>query len=128
VGGALEFGERLVPAAAGGQVGTEAGWLMAARKARVRSLSARSLGSPAARASWAASAISRLVAGSSRPVAASSCEMELRRTSAASSAARAASTRACSRSSRPARQDTYTPTRIAAMMIRITLVSTGGAP
>ena len=50
--------------------------------------------------------VSRLVAGSSSPQAASSSATELRLTSAASRAARAVSTRACRRSILPARQDT----------------------
>jgi len=100
VGGGLQLGKQLIAPAALGQGGPEAGL---------------------ARASCAAPATSMLVAGSSSPEAASSRATELRRTSAASSAARAVSTRACSRSSRPARQDTYTPSRIAAVMMRTTV-------
>ena len=82
------------------------GWPERRPQRRVRSLSASSFGSPAACASCAAPATSRLVAGSSSPQAASSSATELRRTSAASRAARAVSTRACRRSILPARQDT----------------------
>ena len=63
------------------------------------------------------------MAGSSRPDEASSSATELRRTSAASRDARAASSLACSRSSRPARQDTYTPTIATATTIRIALTT-----
>ena len=72
-----------------------------------------------------APASSRLVAGSSSPEVASSWATELRRSRVTSSAMRAMSTRACSRSIRPARQDTYTPTNSAPAMTRMMSAITG---
>jgi hypothetical protein len=66
------------------------------------------------------------VAGSRIPEVASSRATELRRSKVTSRAARAMSTRACSRSIRPARQDTYTPMNSAAAitMTRSTIMGT----
>src|SRR6201999_2115319 len=63
-------------------------------------------------------------AGSRTPEAASSSTTELRRTRVTSRAARAASSRVCIRSRRPARQDTYTPRNaaIATMMTMSVMV------
>ncbi|HEY1623483.1 MAG TPA: hypothetical protein VGG16_06755 [Streptosporangiaceae bacterium] len=82
------------------------GWLNAARRALVRSDSPRSRGRSSLRTPCTAPASSRLVAGSSTAEEASSNATDDRRNSAASRAALAMSTRPCSRSIRPARQDT----------------------
>ena len=65
------------------------------------------------------------MAGSSSPEVASSKATELRRSRVASRAAWAMSTRACSRSIRPARQDTYTPMNSAAAITMTMSVITG---
>jgi hypothetical protein len=122
VGRGLDLGEQFLGALPAASRAMKSGWLKMARSALVRSLSGFSRASWADLASWAAPASSTLVAGSSRPEEASSSATELRRTSAASRANLAASSRACSRSSRPARQEMYTPTQATTAMTMMLVI------